>query len=61
MVKKILKTVIIIDHFLIFSFFSTPIAAPAPANASGIVRHAPQKFSFITILLTDFLAQVEMS
>lgn len=34
-----------------FAFFSAPIAVPALANANGIVIHAPQKFSLITIYL----------
>jgi hypothetical protein len=38
-----------IAHCFNRAFFSAPNAVPAPANASGIVRHAPQKFSLIVI------------
>lgn len=47
-------TVSIAAHFFNRVCFSAPSVVPAPANASGIVRHAPQKFSLITIYYLNY-------
>jgi hypothetical protein len=44
--------VMTIAHCLSLALFSAPKAVPAPANARGIVKHAPQKFSFMSDCFT---------
>ncbi len=44
--------VIKIAHCLSLALLSAPNAVPAPANARGIVKHAPQKFSFSSPFLS---------